>query len=241
MTLLDIEIEDKLFSCSASIVNNLYIMTAAHCFPSKHDIQPEDVKAYNGPICEMEELRKTEPLAIERIIAHEKYEGIDTYHDIALLELKEPLEFNETFSPICLPGFTNFDNFFASGWGLINEEIPGLGTALLEPTCLMEAELKMRNWMTCKEFYGDDLPTSQVLCAGGDSGVCQGDSGGPLMSRKYGRVYQAGITSFGNEDCGVESNYPGVFEKVFYHREWIRENTDNADWCRGPNQLIDVF
>ena len=69
--------------------------------------------------------------------------------------------------------------------------------------------------------------------------MCQGDSGGPLMSRRFGRVYEAGITSHGVEDCGLQSQYPAIFEKTTFHREWILKHTSNANWCSGPAQLID--
>ena len=67
-----------------------------------------------------------------------------------------------------------------------------------------------------------------VMCAGGDTGVCQGDSGGPLMSRANGLVYQAGITSFTREDCGIVTKSPSGFEKVVPHLDWIRRNSQGA-------------
>ena len=175
---------------------------------------------------------------IKRIIKHEKYTGISSYHDIALLELREPLTFNKTYSPICLPNIRQFKNFFVAGWGLINVDFPGAGPTLVRSECLNEAELLPRTWLTCKLHYGIKVPTSQVFCAGGKTGTCMGDSGGPLMSRVYGRVYEAGITSHGRSDCGVLSESPSVFEKITFHSDWILEHTSNAQWCRGPLQII---
>ena len=224
--------------CTGAIINDRYIATAAHCVQSE-DIEPDDVLVWNGPICDKDDLKNTTPLEVKRIIKHDKYRGVLTYHDIALLELETPLVFNETFTPICLPNFSRFSNFFASGWGLVNLDFPGLETSLIQATCLMEAELTPRFWTACKSLYGLRVPTSQILCAGGKTNVCQGDSGGPLMSRKFGRVYSAGITSHGKSDCGVITQYPSVFEKITFHRDWILEKTVNAKWCDGPAQLID--
>lgn len=234
-----IEVNDypKVGSCTGFIINDRFIATAAHCILTEK-VTPDEVLVWNSPICDKDDLKDTDPLVVKRIFVHEKHKGIQSNYDIALLELETPLLFNKTFTPICLPIFRQFNNFFVSGWGLVNVDLPG-DNSLIQSSCLMEAELLPRHWTTCKTAYELRAPASQVLCAGGKTNICQGDSGGPLMSRKFGRVYSAGIASFGKYDCGVNTHYPSVFEKITFHREWILDKTRGANWCNGPAQLID--
>ena len=231
----------KMSACTAAIINDRYILTAAHCVDFK-TMTPDHIYAWNGRICEKEELKKTPRMEIKRIIKHEGHTSIQSYNDIALLELKTPLTFNATFSPVCLPNFNSFNNFFAAGWGLVNQN-SYYGPVLTPATCLMEAELTPRHWLSCQTIFGMHLPTSQLLCAGGASNVCMGDSGGPLMSRQFGRVYEAGLTSHGTRDCGLQTQFqtqfPSIFEQTTFHREWILKHTSNANWCSGPAQIID--
>ena len=234
----------RMSMCTAAIINDRYILTAAHCVQSEK-VTPDHIYAWNGPICEKEQLKKTPRLEIKKIIKHEKFAAIQNYNDIALLELKTPLTFNTTFSPVCLPNFSSFNNLFAAGWGLVNQNSVS-GPVLTPATCLMEAELTLRPWIACETIFGMNPwtgATSQLLCAGGASNVCMGDSGGPLMSRQFGRVYEAGLTSHGTRDCGLQTQFqtqfPSIFEQTTFHREWILKHTSNANWCSGPAQLID--
>lgn len=69
--------------------------------------------------------------------------------------------------------------------------------------------------------------------------TCLGDSGGPLSTRKDGRVFAVGITSFGHPDCGIRSKVPDIFESVPYHLKWINDETNPSNWCSGKGQAID--
>ena len=62
-----------------------------------------------------------------RLRQHELYDGNSLAteglpHDIALLEVNQPIEFNEYVQPACLPGDENFDvvgnsDCWITGWG----------------------------------------------------------------------------------------------------------------------------
>merc|ERR1712048_256215 len=72
--------------------------------------------------------------------------------------------------------------------------------------------------------------TENMLCAStpwGDS--CSGDSGGPLTTLRRGRRELAGLVSWGGR-C-AEPQYPGVYSRVDLVRDWITDNTWQADWC----------
>lgn len=169
---------------------------------------------------------------VKRIHQHEKYTGIESFHDIALLELEQPLQFNRTFVPICIANFKQYDNLLVTGWGLMN-----LWILKVQPQTLREADLPEVPTEKCKKHYSM-IDGQKVICAGGDKGSCQGDSGGPLLTRKDGRAYQVGIVSFGGSDCGIVTKAPGVFERPLAHVDWIKQKTQGAKWCSAPGQAV---
>ncbi|XP_030242780.1 trypsin 3A1-like [Drosophila navojoa] len=62
-----------------------------------------------------------------------------------------------------------------------------------------------------------------MICAGyseGGKGSCKGDSGGPMVN---GNGVLVGVVSWG-KPCALP-NYPSVFARVSYVREWIRKHT----------------
>lgn len=85
----------------------------------------------------------------------------------------------------------------------------------------------------CVDVYkkrGGTLSSDSQLCVGGESGrdSCSGDSGSALMMatdvpgsmiRNWSLV---GVVSFGPSICGTE-NVPGVYARVRYYIDWIRE------------------
>ena len=229
--------------CAGTIINDRYILTGAHCLDEPQPLD-EHLLIFSSPlslgtwtlqhgVC-TDKMTISNTLSYKRVIRHENYsETSATSADIALIELRHPLTFNSTFAPICLPGFTDFDNFVAAGWGETKEFDDR------EQECLMEADLKLVNRSECTRIHKDLQPYE--ICAGGnEKNACPGDSGGPLMTRRHGVVYQAGIIKGGrakdDRTCGP-FGLPAIFDLVPAYADWIREKTGNAKWCRGPEHL----
>ena len=221
-------------SCTGSIINDQYIMTAAHCVQRR----PIAIHAWFASECDKDRLKVRDALNIRSYIHHHNFEETGSFHDIALLKLEEKLVFNSTFSPICLPDFQTYDNFVASGWGLVNAYSWDRGHHKVETQCLMEADLDIWKPRECDRHH-PGLDHRKVICAGGNlkGTVCQGDSGGPLMTRKDGYIYQAGITSYGRKDCGILTPSPAIFERTAAHYDWIRKQTRGANWCSAPRHV----
>lgn len=62
---------------------------------------------------------------VKTIIAHPSYNSMTYDYDIALLELKEPLQFTNLIHPICLPAsshvFAAGTPCWVTGWGTLRE------------------------------------------------------------------------------------------------------------------------
>lgn len=140
--------------------------------------------------------------------------------------------------PICLPldeplvsREFNGANPFVIGYGSINE-----GEEL--SNVLKQVQIPVVDNETCRKLvfragalYASYQIRDHVICAGltCGEGIWAGDSGGPLMLPIHQNgtfpFYQIGVVSF-SYHCARE-NVPGIFSKVQYHAEWIKEQLEN--------------
>ncbi|XP_030641168.1 suppressor of tumorigenicity 14 protein homolog [Chanos chanos] len=206
--------------CGASIISPKWLLSAAHCFISSDPAYKVESnwQTYSG----MQDQFKQENVqrrAVKKIIAHPNYNQMTFDYDIALLELSEPLQFNNLASPVCLPAsshvFPAGMPCWVTGWGTLRE-----GGRLAQ--VLQKAQVKIINDTVCNVVTEGQV-TSRMLCSGflaGGVDACQGDSGGPLVCQsEANKWFQAGIVSWG-EGC-ARRNKPGVYTRVTKMREWI--------------------
>ncbi|TDG43822.1 hypothetical protein AWZ03_009733, partial [Drosophila navojoa] len=89
---------------------------------------------------------------------------------------------------------------------------------------LRRVEVPLVNQEECQASYRlINIVTESMICAGyseGGKGSCKGDSGGPMVN---GNGVLVGVVSWG-KPCALP-NYPSVFARVSYVREWIRKHT----------------
>ncbi|PWA32041.1 hypothetical protein CCH79_00020708, partial [Gambusia affinis] len=208
--------------CGGSLINNLWVLTAAHCVPNGN---PSDITAvYLGRQSQQGSNPNQQSRTVAQIIVHPNYNSpVSNDNDIALIKLSSAVTFNNYISPVCLAtaGSTFYSGVdsWITGWGNI-----GSGVPLPSPQNLMEVKIPVVGNRQCKcSGYGTAAITDNMICAGlleGGKDSCQGDSGGPMVSKQNGRWIQSGIVSFGT-GC-AQPNYPGVYARVSQYESWIK-------------------
>ncbi|XP_036710855.1 serine protease 55 isoform X1 [Balaenoptera musculus] len=207
--------------CGGAIINEWWIVSAAHCFHS--EISPTELRVVLGtnslssPSLEIK--------GVTSIILHKDFQKLNMDNDISLLLLDTPITFSELKEPICMPtepGLARWHKCWVAGWGQTQ-------TGLKQPmeTELLKVPMTIMDWEKClKEF---PRLTKNMLCAGYENetyDACQGDSGGPLVctTESGKKWFQVGIISWG-KSCG-RKNIPGIYTLLENYHSWIKKVTE---------------
>jgi secreted trypsin-like serine protease len=199
------------FFCGGSLIADVWVLTAAHCFRSA--MLPSDWRAKAGATRYISKGVWTD---FERVFLHERFNPVAFENDIALVKLRQKtagraIELSAS-SLVLQVG----EALEVTGWGATRE-----GGAPSEN--LFKANVPYVDSTVCNEpssYAGRVSPG--MLCAGyRDGGIdsCQGDSGGPLVLGAPGRPVLVGVVSFG-EGCARKLKY-GVYTRVNTYRDWI--------------------
>ncbi|XP_006817825.2 trypsin-5-like [Saccoglossus kowalevskii] len=212
----------KFHACGASILNEKWVITAAHCVSLARDnVYIFDVVAGEHNLTDPAPSRQE--YGLEKIIVHAEYNPVVMNNDIALLKIRGVINMTAEISEICLPaqgtGHQDGDEAWITGWG------DSLGTA--DERALQQAKTYLIDTAACNdtESYNGAISTNMV-CAGyleGGIDACEGDDGGPLVREdpitKIWYLY--GITSWG-DGCALAMK-PHVYTKVSNYVDWINQ------------------
>ncbi|XP_047499104.1 transmembrane protease serine 9-like [Penaeus chinensis] len=194
--------------CGGSLVNNLYVVTAADCVDDVADFQ---IILGEHDYTKVSRVYVRTP---DQVSIHPNYNALTKDNNIAVVRLSSPINLNADIpvKPVCLPDpSADFSGrtAVATGWGLMAE-------GGLESPVLREVELTVLSEADCP------AGSSSTLCAGepeGGKGTCNGDFGGPLVVDVDGQYVLAGVTSHGT-GC-ARAGQPGVFTDVTSFLDWM--------------------
>ncbi|XP_026734111.1 trypsin 5G1-like isoform X2 [Trichoplusia ni] len=200
-------------NCGGAIIDKRWVLTAGHC-GKKPYIRVGSKYINQG--------RK---VSVKRSHVHPMWAAKKKDHpfdyDFQLLELSEPLKFDENIQPIKLAHIEDMvigKVITVTGWGNTEENGP-------YSNVLRAVRLPIISKEHCQKVpfpYFRGTLTARMFCAGfaeGKKDACQGDSGGPAAA--YDRLL--GLVSFGY-GCATPGSY-GVYSKLAKVRTWIEQTT----------------
>ncbi|KAF5308213.1 hypothetical protein FQR65_LT06393 [Abscondita terminalis] len=239
MALLGYEEDKKIeFKCAGTIINDYYILTAAHCLRKtdnlvvvrlgEHNIDTERDCENVYPsrsIC----APPVQDISVAEIISHPQFDENLKNNDIGLIRLASRINTSlDTVKPICLPlndVSKNRDylkeNFIVAGWG-VTEKLRRSSELLKVPLPI----IPISNCVNAFKHLKINIDEATQFCVGGLLGKdsCNGDSGGPLQNivgYNNGTIQfvQYGVVSIGPRLCG--KGLPGIYTRVDHYTDWI--------------------
>nr|AQM58418.1 venom s1 protease 48 [Pristhesancus plagipennis] len=220
-------LEKDTIYCGGTIITQRHIITAGHCLERK---APTDYGIFVGHHnYEQEKIKRhVNLLEPQQFFIHEKYDyyGVLKY-DIAVVLMKEPIQFSSIVGPACLPKEKiplEGERLKVLGWGRIRYN-GNLSDVLLK------VYLDVHKLELCRDDPGtysiemDDI--HQICTYRRSKDSCEGDSGGPLLwlDPDTNRYTLVGATSYG---LGC-AKYPAISTEVSYFIPWIQNIISKTD------------
>ncbi|XP_029455857.1 ovochymase-1 [Rhinatrema bivittatum] len=237
--------------CGGSIIGEKLVVTAAHCVIHIDQSLLQKLTVTVGEHNLEHKDEQEQSIQVERIRFHPHYDSNGNMNcDIALLHLKDKIQYGTLIQPVCLPHkdekFETGTLCVTSGWGRTNEsgEIA---------TLLQSVELPLIEEGTCNvalNSLGLSTIDESMMCAGfpdGGKDACQGDSGGPLVCRRPSGIWVlTGVTSWGigcarswgkSVSQSHQKGSPGVYANVATLMSFLTNDTI-PEGCSSEGMLL---
>ena len=222
--------------CGATLLNDQYVLTAAHCVDSRMTGIGQENLAIVVNNADFSDVSLSELKTIDSIYIHPYYDDNGYVNDIAIIKLFSKLTENIEF--VSLP--TDDDKLYYEQ--LATMSVTGMGyidNSGTFPETLLTTEVSLLSDSECSSlvafYFAQEFIASNSLCVIpiDENGSCSGDSGGPLTYvDSDGKNQQAGLVSYGGAVCAAEG-IPNVYTELHGYREWV-ENTISSNSIPPP-------
>jgi secreted trypsin-like serine protease len=233
------------YLCAGTIISARFVMTVAHCV-RKFQLTLLFVRVGDWDLSGVGEMFPSYDVEVQNVIVHEEFYAGNLQNDIALLQLKFPLDFSVMphVGTICLAPSSEpiYSDCIVTGWGQQLSTSEAKGDAATFSRTLKQTSQTLVTSQFCEkalrpylgQFY--QLPKKGFVCAydkdGKDS--CFGDGGGALAclvnAPNYPKPMQyhvVGLVSWG-VGCGMP-NVPSAYTAIWDYLDWIRSKINPID------------
>ena len=215
--------------CSGTVIENMWVVTAGHCFPddSLANITivagEMDLGAYYGGYS-----TRARTIQPKNVYKPENYLRIPKKaldNDLALVELVESLEVSENAfieaAALPPPGMKIIgEEFQVVGWGKTGK-YSDMSPALLS------IQIPINQDNDCRRTHGENKYFPHRMFCGGmkNKTTCNGDSGGGAIFHGWDVPVILGVVSFGKDNDKEKCKSSTVYTKISAFLPWIFELT----------------
>ncbi|KAK9525003.1 hypothetical protein VZT92_017356 [Zoarces viviparus] len=208
--------------CSGSLINNQWVLTAAHCLSGKDRLTTMVSLGRLNQLGQNFSQDTKVSRGLEKIVCHHS----SNYYDdnICLLKLSAPVNFTDYIQPVCLASAgSTFHNVssYVTGFGRTQAGSYSGADILQE----VKVPIVGNNECRCPHRY----ITDNMICAAfgeGGKDACQGDGGAPLVTNNGLMWIQSGVKSVGYRCNGPA--FLGEFTRVSQYQDWITSIIDSS-------------
>ncbi|XP_071443070.1 transmembrane protease serine 5-like [Hetaerina americana] len=211
-------------TCTGSIISPRWLIASYNCLHMREkSLLPDGWVAFGGGSTFDKDKPETQIRTVKSIVPYPqvKYNRFLYNHDVALVELMEPLTFTQSVGAICLPEkpIEPRQLCVTAGWGYTS---PGEINFSQYLHYLPVPTIELNECNSTQHYSG--FITEDKICAGFTDAMhspCYNDEGAPLMCVSEGGIWELqGVLSY-HSNCG-RGYHPSIFSSVTSVREWVR-------------------